>query len=242
MTPRDARLRGLLWFAWVFGIVALAAFGRFLGHADAITQWQPSWSTLASDWTPVGDPCWSVSGPQLVMRCQSAGIVSTRTWSRQFAIDARVSVSATAVSGGHYFAALAIIDGQSSDTVYGELALANGVPPMQGVPGDNAGTLVDEGFTWYGPIVPGQTYTLNDVWQPSGEWLFLLNGQPVASHAGALGHDPSIMLICASVGEATPDDGSLAECHFGNLSVIGVESGDVRRLWLPAVGGQEGYP
>ena len=253
----DARARGFLWFALMVGILALAAFGVFLGRAEAVTTWAPTWSTLAADWQTVTQACAqpaerrfratsspkssAPAGPQLVMRCQSGGLVSNRTWSRAFALDARATVSATAVSGQDYFAGLTIYDAQSGDTVYGELALGKLVPPFQGINADIAGALVDESFTWYQPTMAGQPHTLDVLWQPSGWWIFSLDGQQVAQHAGALGHDPAIFLLCVSVGEGTPDDGSLAECRFSNLSVTGVESGEVRRLWLPVSQGQ-GYP
>lgn len=247
MTNRDAWLRGCLWFLALLGILALAALGLFLGplhKAAAITEWQPSWATMASDWQTVSQDCAQPNGAALVMRCQSGGIVSNKTWSREFALQARVSVSATAISGGRYFAGLTLYDAQSGDTRYGELVLSKMVPPFNYYTSDDAaGSMVDEYLTHWQPIVPGQTYTLQVTWQPSGAYLFTLNGQPfdVAQPYVPLAHDLSIFLLCVSVGEGVPDDGSLAECRFSQLSVTGVESGDVRRVWLPVAAGQ-GYP
>lgn len=193
---------------------------------------------VQANWSTVGAPCFSVPQPgKLRLLCQSAGLVTRQTWSRQFAITVTAQVSATSAPGSsndRYFAGLTIYDNASGDTQYGELALVRGVTPFQGVTVRSAGVLVNDAGYWNGPVAAGW-HTLQAVYLPAGQYRLYLDGALVSTVTPwqPLQRDPAVFILCVSVGEATPNDGSAATCEFGPVTVVGVPSVAVQRTWLP---------
>lgn len=230
----------------VLTALVLAAIPYLLSlDTQAATAWTSPWASVAqvqADWQAVGAPCYSVTTGKLTMQCQSAGLVTRAAWSPLFPLTVTARVSATAVTGGKYFAGLTIYDHASDDTRYGELALGRNVPPMSRF-GDShyLMNLVDDGgYTPYQTVQPSTAYTLSVVYRPGGIWdgaryWFYLNGALQSYRDGQALGELRIFLVCASVGEATPNDGSLARCEFGPVAVTGVPSAEVRAVYLPLV-------
>lgn len=227
-------------------IVCLSAFGLFSKNTEVVPPFVEPWANTSA-WNPMGSPCWITTNNHLNMHCQSAGLVSKQTWSKTLPITATVTVSATVApnsSNDHYFAGLTLYDAGSNDTVYGELALSKLVPPFGYFTNhDSAGTMVNEFLTWRTDIVAGKPYTLTVSWIPN-KYKFYLDGQYITESAVEIpAHDFSIFILCVSVGEATPDDGSSALCRFGPVTVVGTFSENVKQTYIPfASGSLQGYP
>ena len=208
-----------------------------LGAKPPRSVWTENWQTTAN-WNRVGVNCATVTPGKLTMVCQSAGLTTQQSWSRRFPIEVESTVRAIAAPGSsnnRYFAGITIFDNTSGDTVYGELALTYQVPPFQSYANDLAGSLVNEYGEVHREIVRGQTYRLKVVWLPSGRYEFYLDSVKIGSRPGRLDVDPVIFILCVSVGENTPNDGSKAQCEFGPITVTGVLSNKVQRLYVPLV-------
>lgn len=245
------RRTALLLFA-LFLLLALVLPYLLTLNTQASTAWVSPFATTAevqANWQTVGAPCYNVPQPgKLRLQCQSAGLLTRQTWSRQFAITVTAQVSATAAPGSsndRYFAGLTIYDNASGDTQYGELALVRGVPPFQGITVRSAGVLVNDHANWNIPVTAGW-HTLQVVYLPAGQYKFYLDGALISTVTPfhTLQRDPAVFILCASVGESTPDDGSAALCEFGPVTVQGVSSGDVSSIYLPSVTDRQadGYP
>lgn len=236
--------------AVLFFLAALALPYLLTLNTQAATAWvEPfaSASEVQADWQTMGAPCYSVpQAGKLRMTCQSAGLVTRQTWSRQFSITATVQVSATTAPGSsndRYFAGLTIYDNASGDTQYGEIALVRGVPPFQSLTVRSAGVLVNDGGYWTGPASAGW-HTLQAVYLPAGQYKLYLDGALVSTVTPyrPLQRDPDIFILCVSVGEATPNDGSAALCEFGPVTVQGVRSETVSTAYLPSVASAKPMP
>jgi hypothetical protein len=207
--------------------------------AILLLVWFEDWHDAAA-WRPAGEPCWQVEDGLLAMDCQSAGLVTHQRWSRHFRVEVEVEVRAWSdfFDGDRYFAGIGPYNDDGGDWNYGSSALWSRMPPWQGVPGDWLALLVDEVVppALAVPIVEGQAYTLRTAYRPEGVYEFWLDGVLVAERPGMLYDDPAIFLVCASVGEGTPDDGSLAHCEFGPVTVSGVPVEAVGRVYLPVAG------
>lgn len=236
----------LLVLAVVTALLILAVPYAIWRDTQAATGWAAPWQSVAevgANWQTVGAPCYSVTPGRLRLTCQSAGLVTRQAWSRQFPITVTASVSASAAIGPRYFGGLTIYDLDSGDTAYGEIALASGVPPFQNTTGDQAGVLVNDGLYWHAPVNAGW-HALQVVYLPAGQYKLYLDGALVNTVTPwrPLQRDPVIFILCVSVGENTPDDGSLARCDFGPVTVTGAPSGTVATAYFPRISNGQGYP
>lgn len=178
-----------------------------------------SWAELPG-WTPQtgAEKCSTVSAGVLDMKCQSAAWVSDRTWDQTKPFSVSVPVRAQALAGGIYWGGV----GVQNPTV--EAALTKGYywPAFLGDVFQNLGDkyVMDHvsPYTWY-------TLTLSYD-PPSGNWSIgdgrtMLLNRTAYTYNQPMSSPLSVWLICVSVHEGTPDNGSSAECQFGQVTING---------------------
>ena len=158
-------------------------------------------------WTPITQQCSTATRTILTMRCQSGGLRSPYTWPAEQNLTIRSTMRGSVVSGSRFFAGLAI---WQAETVYAEGALTD------------AG--ISASITPYGPIVA--PYTAGSWRTVEVRWLagkhraeLWVDGQRLKRQTISLTGPLRIMLVCASVDPGMPDDGSLAQCEYGPVTV-----------------------
>ncbi len=167
------------------------------------------------------------------MTCQSAALVSTFTLDQRQPIHLEGVVRAQAAQGSttpNYFGSLALVEDDAAGK-YLDVATFNGVPPFSPLWGPSLGACCQllQGGHRFADGVPGQWYTFAIDYTP-GTVTYSVNGTVRGSSNWTMQHPPHVWLLCTSVGENTPSDGSAAACDFGPLTV----SGGVRQPCTPS--------
>jgi hypothetical protein len=190
-------------------------------HASGLYQEQ--WATR-SQWTDLGQSCATMSQGAAHLTCQSAALVSRFTLDPSQPISVSGSVRAQPAPGSttpNYFGSLALVEDDPSGR-YLDVATFNGVPPFSPLWGPSLGACCQlvQGGRRFADGVPGQWYTFS-IGYTTGAVSYSVDGVQRGSVPWTFQQPPHVWLLCTSVGENTPSDGSQAACDFGPLAVAG---------------------
>ncbi len=226
MTRRDT-LPFLLGFG-LCGVLWLATSAPAHASGAYIERW-----VTRGSWTDLGQSCATVSQGTAHMTCQSAALASTFTLAPSEPMHVDGMVRAQAATGSttpYYFGAIGLVEDDPSGK-YLDVATFNGVPPFSPLWGPSLGAccqLVQGGHRFADGIL-GQWYSFAIDYTP-GTVTYSVDGIPRGSAPWTIQQAPRIWLLCVSVGEGVPNDGSAAACDFGPLTV----TGGVRPLCIPS--------
>ncbi len=196
------------------------------------STYHEQWVTR-SNWTDLGQSCATVSQGAARMTCQSAALVSTFTLAPTQPMHVEGTVRAQPATGSatpYYFGAIGLVEDDPSGK-YLDVATFNGVPPFSPLWGPSLGACCQlvQGGHRFADGIQGQWYTFAIDYTP-GTISYSVDGVQRGSVPWQIQQAPHIWLLCVSVGENTPSDGSAAACDFGPLTV----TGGVRPLCIPS--------
>lgn len=184
-----------------------------------VSIWTEPWANLDA-WQPITQDCFTVANGRAEAVCQSAALRTLQTWDAHSPLSVTENVCAQPAPGSSttdYWAGLTI---EQDDSHYAELATERHVPPFS-QPQPLLVSLRPWG-TVEGRGQVGQCYDLALFWQPSKHaWTARINGATVGTYQGAFTSPLAVEILCVSVGENTPDNGSAAACSFGPVTVQG---------------------
>lgn len=230
--------------AFVIAFVLVTTFAPRIAYAQTATTWTESWAGT-SGWTTVTQSCFTTSGGKANATCQSGGLLSVKKWDVTKPITATIRMSGKPAVGSSttdYFVGLTLWQREISpnQSNYVEIAQTRHVPPFTannnhrivGLASDKtSGIWQAKPYVFYAPPSynpqPGAMYSYKLEWLPSqtrwnAYWQGLgpkwNNRQPFVPNLPI-----RIMLLCVSVGENTPNNGSSATCQFEPLTVTGVQ-------------------
>lgn len=177
-------------------------------------------------WVSITQNCAVWSGSTVTMTCQSAAIRSNETYSYNRNLRAEVDVSCRAIQQSRYWCALVLWSEEAaSRSEYGSIeeASCSGYSPncsnksrVSYIVASNAGW----GAGKLDDYTSGSTRKLRVDWNAAlRRYEFYVDGRFAGSKLGRPRKDFRIELLVASVGENTPNDGSLAQGVFRNLIV-----------------------
>lgn len=225
-------------------VALLAAVGALLlttqGQAEALKKRkltdpapQPAGHVWVENWDAPGD-AWRVDAAsscretrrgKLVVTCPHGGsLLSNRAWSgnRPISVETRISGAPCCHSTTtDYFASVTLLKPTSTGDQFASLATASGVPPCE-FKGWGANVCSLNPFGWpYAHATPGQFYDLRVQFDGTRWTDYFVDGVYVDRRemphlAQSTLH---VFLICGTTGEFEMDNGSMAECQFGPVTV-----------------------
>lgn len=201
-----------------------------LGHIPP-----PAWDM--ADWYLYAEPCATIAGDTLIMRCQSTGLVLNREYTGRLRVSAQVRV--TPADDGRFWAGLALNGDVAGDDLYAQAALTQGIAPYWTTDspwGVQLSTPADRCCDWLVPVDLAEWHTLTVEYDGRGHATIGVDGHtvPVAINLGAAYR---IELLCVAVdpGESVP--GAQATCEWRDLTVAATSpAASPRRSAVPARG------
>ncbi len=193
--------------------------------ADTVTT--ESWSSLSA-WQTITQSCFQVKDGTAMGRCQSAALQSKQTWDFRKPITVSAAVSATPANGSStndYWGGLTLYQ---DDNHYAELATERHIEPWQEDQTPHIvslnSTSISPGGRIYQTGVAGKSYNFKISWNPTAKnWSYYINNKKVDTVSAVFTGPVRIWLLCVSVNEATPDNGSAARCRFGPVTITGTK-------------------
>ena len=178
----------------------------------------PAWNL--DDWYLWAEPCATVEGDTLVMRCQSTGLVSNQEYSGRTSVSVRVRV--TPAEDGRFWAGLALNSDVPADNWYTQAAMTHGIAPFWDSPGPYAVTLSDGGgkdhcCDWMGAVDIAEWHTLTVDYDGKGKAVLRVDGYEATTRID-LGSAFRVELLCVAVDPGESRLGAYATCEWRDLT------------------------
>lgn len=194
--------------------------------------WTEDWTgDVSSRWDYVTQYCYTAAPGTVHMVCESAAIYSKVQFDGTQPIEATVwmkGASAAISTSNWFWVGFTLLVKDDPDSHYVELAVERNMFYKDGAIDFvhlSFPNTIDTCCSTLAPaLIPAledTTYKVTIRYKP-GRVTYLINDQVVHSVAVNIGGNPKVGILCVAEEPGTSKPGSLADCHFGKIIVIGV--------------------